>query len=42
MQVENQGPVIRKEVSAIPGLKVKLGFDFSCRKAYIMANFLGG
>ena len=24
-----QGPVVRKEVSANPGLKVKLGFDFS-------------
>ena len=23
------GPVVRKEVSANPGLKVKLGFDFS-------------
>ena len=27
--VINQGPVVRKEVSANSGLKVKLGFDFS-------------
>ena len=26
------GPVVRKEVSSNPGLKVKLGFDFFCMK----------
>ena len=29
------GPVIRKAVSANPGLKVKLDFDFSIVKVYI-------
>ena len=28
-RVNGQGPVVRKEVSVNPGLKVKLGFDFS-------------
>ena len=37
-----QGPVVRKAVSANPGLKIKLGFDFSCIKAYIMYNVLWG
>ena len=27
--LHTQGPAVRKEVSANPGLKVKLGFDFS-------------
>ena len=35
-------PVVRKAVSTNPGLKVKLGFDFSCTKAYIWANVLWG
>ena len=34
------GPVVRKSVNAIPGLKVKRGFDFSCIKTYIRANVL--
>ena len=38
----HQGPVVRKEVSANPGLKVKPGFDFSCIKAYIRAKMLWG
>ena len=33
-------PVVRKAVSANPGLKVKLCFDLSCIKAYIRANIL--
>ena len=32
---KRQGPVVRKAVSTNPGLKVKLGFDFSCEKAYL-------
>ena len=32
------GSVFRKAVSANQGTKVKLGFDFSCIKAYIRAN----
>ena len=35
-------PVVRKSVSANPGLKVKRGFDFSCIKACIRANVLWG
>ena len=35
-----QGPVVRKAVSGNPRLKVQLGFDFSCIKAYIRANVL--
>ena len=38
----NQGPVVRKSVSANSELKVKLGFDFSAIKAYIRANVLWG
>ena len=34
------GPIVRKAVSANLGLKFQLGFDFSCTKAYIRANFL--
>ena len=34
------GPVVQKAVSANQGLKVKLGFDFSCIKVYIRANVL--
>ena len=34
-KLRHQGPVVRKLVSANPGLKIKLGFDFSCLKAYI-------
>ena len=33
------GPVVRKAANANPGLEVKLGFDFSCIKAYIRAMF---
>ena len=36
------GPVVRKVVSTNPGLKVKLGVDFSCKKAYIMAKVFWG
>ena len=38
----HQGPVVRKAVSANPGLKIKLGFDFSCIKAYVRYNVLWG
>ena len=34
-----QGPVVRKAVSANPGLKVKVAFDFSCTKA-CMSGFI--
>ena len=36
------GPIVRKSVSANPGLKVKRGFDFFCIKAFIRANALWG
>ena len=38
----NQGPVVRKAVSANPGLKIKLSFYFSCITAYIRYNVLWG
>ena len=36
------GPVVRKAVSANQGLRVKLGFYFSCITAYIRANVFWG
>ena len=35
------GPVVRKAAGANPGLEVKLGFDFSCVKAYVRAKGCG-
>ena len=35
----NQDPVVRKPISANPGLKINRGFYFSCLKIVFRANF---